>query len=314
MSSHRLASVELGVPDVEASARFFEAFGLAPSAQSGTDLSETRSFATRDGGEQLRLSRVASRGISRIGVAVDDADDLARIEHRLLAAAHRAERVDRKVVTCEPVTGVEVSFEIAARISAPTSAPGDVANAPGAAARLNRPARAITATEPVRPSSLAHVVLGTPDQPATLAFLTSMLGFEISDELPGVIAFTRCGDSHHHVAIQSAPVAMLHHVAFEVDTVDDVARGGSELIRADPDRQLWGLGRHAIGSNWFWYLREPNGHYVEYTADIDQITAQELYQPKQWSGHEYLYSMGQPPPDAFLEPDDLADLFAAQQP
>jgi len=32
-----------------------------------------------------------------------------------------------------------------------------------------------------------------------------------------------------------------------------------------------GVGRHAVGSNWFRYLREAVGTYIEYTSDIDRI-------------------------------------------
>ena len=42
----------------------------------------------------------------------------------------------------------------------------------------------------------------------------------------------------------------------------------------------------------------------------DRITAQDLYQPKEWDGHEFLYSFGPPPPPEFVEPADLADLIA----
>ena len=211
----------------------------------------------------------------------------------------------------EPTTKIAISIDVEERRSAPSAAkPSDV-NAPGQVARVNRPAAAILASEKVRPSALSHVVVGSPDQPATLRFFTDTLGFQISDQLEGIIAFTRCSESHHNVAIQLAPCPLLHHVAFEVDTIDEVARAGSDLILADQSRQLWGLGRHAIGSNWFWYLREPNGHYVEYTADIDRITSQDLYEPKAWAGHEYLYSVGLPPPKAFMEPEDMSELIAA---
>ena len=106
-------------------------------------------------------------------------------------------------------------------------------------------------------------------------------------------------------------MAYPHHIAFEVDDIDDVVRGGQAMVDADPDRHMWGVGRHAIGSNWFWYLREPGGTYVEYTSDIDRISEQDRYRPKDWQGHEYLYSFGPPPPPEFLEPTDLAELIAS---
>ena len=58
-------------------------------------------------------------------------------------------------------------------------------------------------------------------------------------------------------------------------------------------------------------LREPGGTFIEYTADIDRISRQDLYRPKEWTGHEFLYSFGPPPPREFLEPADMADLIAA---
>ncbi len=83
------------------------------------------------------------------------------------------------------------------------------------------------------------------------------------------------------------------------------------MVDEDPERHMWGLGRHAIGSNWFWYLRDPSGLFVEYTADIDRISEQDLYQPKEWVGHEFLYSYGPPTPAEFIEPTDMAELIAA---
>jgi len=139
---------------------------------------------------------------------------------------------------------------------------------------------------------------------------TTAPAFEISDQVPGIISFTRCGQVHHNVAIQAGPVAYLHHIAFEMDTIDDVVRGGQQMVDEDPDRHMWGLGRHAVGSNWFWYLRDPSGVFVEYTADIDRISAQDLFESKDWQGHEILYSFGPRAPHAF-EPADLNDLIAA---
>ncbi len=331
MSLHRISSITIRVPDPVASGRFFEAFGLGA-------LGGGR-YATRDGGEQVRVEAAVPRGLRRLAVAVDDPDDLDRIATALRGAGHDVRRwndpdgvthshhagaMDRGtgvgssvggesdvVEVVEPVTGVTVAVEVAPRLSPSAVVPAAL-NAPGAVHRYDRPAASVLEDSPVRPSNLTHLVLTSPDQPATLAFFTDLLGFEISDALPGVIAFTRCGEVHHNLALQQAPMAMLHHVAFEVDSVDDVARGGSRLIEADAEAHVWGLGRHAIGSNWFWYLREPGGNYMEYSADIDRISSQELYRAKQWAPREHFYAMGPPPPPVFLDPADAAEILAAQ--
>jgi catechol 2,3-dioxygenase-like lactoylglutathione lyase family enzyme len=304
MGLHRLTSITLGVPDVDASVGFFTEFGL--------DHRGSGRMATRDGGEQLELVEARHRLLRRLGVGASDADDLGRIEARVATAGLGAvveSSPDRLLVT-EPATGLLVEITVADPYA--SDAEPFSFNRPSGAERHDVPAPSVMAVaEPIRPSNLTHVVYATPDQPLTLQFFTEVLGFEISDQIPGIIAFTRCGEVHHNLAIQAGPVAFPHHIAFELDEVDDVVRGGQRMVDADPDRHVWGIGRHAIGSNWFWYLREPSGTFVEYTADIDRISSQDLYRPKEWHGHEFLYSFGPPPPHAFLEPTDLTELIEA---
>lgn len=304
MALHRLTSITLAVPDPAVSGEFFEAFGLTKA--------DDHWLRTRDGGEQVELVRSPRRNLLRLGVGAADPDDLDRIAARVRSSGLgrvESHSTDRLVLS-EPATGLTVDVTVAEPLVADARTV-DVVNSPAGAPRFDRPAAAVIDDEPVRPSNLSHVVYSSTDQPTTLRFFTEVVGFEISDQIPGIIAFTRCGEVHHNLAIQAGPVAYAHHVAFEVDSVDDVAKGGTNMIDADPDRHVWGLGRHAIGSNWFWYLREPGGTFVEYAADVDRISSQDLYQAKEWSGHEYLYAFGPPPPRAFLEPTDLAAMIEA---
>ncbi|MGA7757661.1 MAG: VOC family protein [Ilumatobacteraceae bacterium] len=301
MALHRLTSITLGVPDVAASRAFFHDFGLTGEG----------ALATRDGGEQLDLVPSTNRSLQRLGVGTDDYDDLGRIAGRVERSGlgRVVGATDDRLVIAEPVTGLLVEITHADPYAI-TPTPHTF-NRPGVNERFDVPAESVLTSDPVAPSNLTHVVYGTPDQPTTLRFFTDVMGFEISDQVPGIIAFTRCGEVHHNLAIQAAPVAFPHHIAFEVDDIDDVVRGGQHMVDIDPDRNMWGVGRHAIGSNWFWYLRDPSGTFVEYTADIDRISAQDLYRPKDWQGHEFLYSFGPPVPTEFLEPADMADLIAA---
>jgi catechol 2,3-dioxygenase-like lactoylglutathione lyase family enzyme len=309
MALHRLTSITLGVPSPEDSGSFFRDFGLTEHAPGR--------FDTRDAGEQVVLERDSRRRLRRLGLGAADGDDIERIARRAeswsstLKVVRDADSDGSPTVTViEPVTELPVVISVAPALDSSPVARPDV-NATGAdTSRRDVPAASVLAAEPVRVSNLTHVVYGTPDQPTTLRFFTDALGFEISDEIPGVIAFTRCGEVHHNLALQAAPITFVHHVAFEVDGVDDVVRGGSAMIEKDPDRHVWGVGRHAIGSNWFWYLREPGGTFIEYAADIDRISRQDLYRPKQWEGREFLYSFGPPLPVEFMEPRDMAELIA----
>jgi catechol 2,3-dioxygenase-like lactoylglutathione lyase family enzyme len=296
-----LTSITLGVPDVDASRSFFDDFGLA------TD--DGGWMHTRDGGAQLELTPAPHRRLERLGVGAADADDLGRIAARADALGLVAASSDDRLVVTEPATGLAVEVTVADPLT--TTATDPTLNSPAHVGRRNVPADSVLADHPVQASNLTHVVYGSTDQPTTLRFFTEVLGFEVSDQVPGIIAFTRCGEVHHNLAIQAAPVPFVHHIAFEMDSIDDVVRGGQHMVEIDPDRHTWGVGRHAIGSNWFWYLREPSGTFVEYTADIDRISAHDLYRPKEWSGHEFLYSFGPPTPQEFMEPTDLPDLIAA---
>jgi hypothetical protein len=125
-----------------------------------------------------------------------------------------------------------------------------------------------------------------------------------------MIGFMRCSDDHHNVAVQAGPVAFLHHTAWEVADVDEVGRGGSAMVATDPARHVWGLGRHAIGSNFFWYLCDPAGNFAEYVSDLDRITDAAAYEPPAWDGPQYVRAWAPPLPPEFLAPKDLATLLA----
>ena len=127
--------------------------------------------------------------------------------------------------------------------------------------------------------------------------------------MPGLAAFMRCSTDHHNVLVQQAPVPYLHHTSWQVDDVDEVGRGACAMLAADPGRHVWGLGRHHVGSNFFWYLRDPAGNFSEYYSDLDCIIDDALWQPGVWEGARGLFNWGPPPPPSFLAPEDLAGLM-----
>lgn len=303
MGLHRLTSITLGVTSPEATASFLTDFGLHDRGRG--------IFATRDGGDQIELVVAPKRSLQRLGLGAGDGDDIARLARglRSWSADLAVEIIEDdgvgagpRLTVREPITGLLVEITVARELHSAGSR-SRVNAAADQVERHDRPADAVLTAAPVEVSNLTHIVYGSPDLATSLAFFTEGLGFEISDQLPGVIAFTRCGEMHHNLALQQSPTPTMHHMAFEVDSVDDVVRGGSAMIERDAERHLWGVGRHAIGSNWFWYLREPSGNFVEYTSDIDRITSQDLYTPKDWEGREFLYSFGPEIPAAFLDPD-----------
>ena len=300
MALHRLTQIVMGVPNVEQTAAYYAEFGLTPG--------KSGAFATLDGGEQLHIVASARRRLVRLGVGADDPDDLDGVAASLASLGVAVERTAGSVRAVDPGTEVTVQVEVAERYhQEPTPAPGY--NGPGATVRAGERAPGILRDQPVRPRKLGHVVLGSTDQEHSQAFFKQGLGFKVSDTVPGLAAFMRCSTDHHNVLVQQAPVAYLHHTSWQVDDVDEVGRGASAMLAADPGRHVWGLGRHHVGSNFFWYLRDPAGNFSEYYSDLDCIIDDALWQPGVWAGARGLYSWGPPPPPSFLAPDDLAALM-----
>ncbi len=317
MALHRLTQIVMGVPDVEQTAGYYAEFGLIPSAEEAAGVTGTaiaapagdRTFATSDGGEQLRIVHCDRRRLVRLGIGADDPDDLDRIAASLGRLGIPVERTPASVSAVDPGTDVMVRVEIAGRYHQQPTPPPPY-NTPGIDARTGQRAPGILRQEPVRPRKLGHVVLGSTDQEFSQRFFLEGVGFKVSDTVPGLAAFMRCSTDHHNVLVQRAPVAFLHHTSWQVNDVDEIGRGATSMLEADPARHTWGLGRHFIGSNFFWYLKDPAGNFSEYYSDLDCIIDDALWQPGVWEGARSLWAWGPPPPPSFLAPDDLAALMS----
>jgi catechol 2,3-dioxygenase-like lactoylglutathione lyase family enzyme len=300
MSLHRLTRIVIGVPDVEATAAYYRDFGL-------TELGANR-FATVDGGEQLAIARARQRRLLQLGIGVHDTDDLDRIGSRLDKLGIGYTRNDTSMWVVDPNSSLTVVVEIADEIKQQYT-PTPATNGPGRPDRANLRAPGIDRENPVRPRKLGHVVVGSIDQDASHRFFTDGLGFKITDHVPGLASFMRCSTDHHNVLVQQAPLNFLHHTAWEVDDVDEVGRGATAMLEGHPERHVWGLGRHHLGSNFFWYLKDPAGNFSEYYSDIDCIIDEQLWKPAVLEGAKGLYSWGPPPPPSFIMPEDLAALM-----
>ncbi|BCJ35911.1 dioxygenase [Actinocatenispora thailandica] len=304
MGVHRLTGITVGVPNVADTAAYYTEFGLSPVP--GAD--DRQRFATVDGGEQLSLRYSRRRRLLSLGIGVENPDDLDRIAVALGRIEVPSRRAGDTLYTVDPTTGLEVGVSVAPRLAQPPTPPPRY-NGPGAPQRRNARAPGVDREQPVRPRKLGHVVFGSVDQAATQRFFTAGLGFKVSDEAPGLASFLRCSTDHHNVLVQQAPVAFLHHTAWEVDDVDEVGRGATGMLDGHPERHTWGLGRHYVGSNFFWYLRDPAGNFSEYYSDLDCIVEDQLWEPGVVAAERSLYAWGPPPPPSFLAPDDLAGLM-----
>jgi catechol 2,3-dioxygenase-like lactoylglutathione lyase family enzyme len=304
MALHRLTSVCIGVPNVADTAAYYEEFGL-------TRLDDTR-FATVDGGEQLRLAYSPRRHLVELGIGVGDPDDLDAIASRLAAIGIAVEQTSHALVAVDAGTAVRVVLSVADPIDS-DPVPVIAQNAPGRPDRGTARAEPVSRERPVRPRKLGHVVVGSIDLEASERFFIQGIGFKVSDAIAGAASFLRCSTDHHNLLVQAAPTPFLHHTSWQVDDVDEIGRGATALLNKDPTRHVWGLGRHHIGSNFFWYLKDPAGNFTEYYADLDCIVDDELWNPGVWNDIRALYNWGPPVPASFIAPDDLLELVAASQ-
>jgi catechol 2,3-dioxygenase-like lactoylglutathione lyase family enzyme len=300
MALHGLGKVTIGVPNVDETIAYYTEFGLEHRGHGV--------FATRNGGEQLEIVHAPTRRLVELTVAADDADDIAAITGRLNGLGLTLEQDGTSVRAVEPITGTIVRVAVRPRIVIDPAVAATPYNGPG---RIDRWGRApfLSRTDPVRPRKLGHAVIGSTDLETTMKFFTEGLGFKVSDYMGDKAAFLRCSVEHHNVLVMAAPVNFMHHTSWQVDDIDEVGRGAHTMLEGNPERHIWGLGRHYAGANFFWYLKDPAGNFSEYYSDMDTVPGDELWAPEVLHGLQGLYSWGPPPPPSFLEPDDLAALM-----
>lgn len=299
MGLHRLSSFTYQVPNVVEAVSYYEEFGLTNNGDG--------SMSTADGGRQLYLEHGPVRRIASVTVGADDADDIGRIAANLTAIGVSSAVDGDRLATEDPATGTRVVVAVEPRVTQPAQ-PVPLDNRPGREARTNARAGGATTEDRVRPRRLGHVVIGTTDAETSQRFFIDGIGFKVSDRA-GVGAFLRCSTDHHNLLVMGAPVVFPHHTSWQVDDIDAVGRGASDMLEGHPERHIWGLGRHYAGSNFFWYLKDPAGTFSEYYADMDCIVDDSLWNAEAVEGMRGLFRWGPPPPPSFLQPEDLAAMM-----
>ncbi|HZB90405.1 MAG TPA: VOC family protein [Stellaceae bacterium] len=140
---------------------------------------------------------------------------------------------------------------------------------------------------PFRINKIGHVVLNVSDLERSARFYTEVLGFEISDVypetmMPGGMVFLRCNPDHHGVALVGARDGTvssrdLHHMAFEVSSLDEVLRARAYLRRHDVAIDF--EGRRRAGCQVAIEFRDPDGHRLEIYWGLDQIGSEGHVRP-----------------------------------
>ena len=308
MALHALLDLELSVPDPDALVDFWTALGM--------ERTDPTTLGTPDRPSQLRLAESTYRHVSELRLACSDQSDLTDIRDRLSVLGIDSTVGDGVLRCADPLADHDVVVEVAEAPPLTTPTPR-VINRPGELARVNRRSSAAIRPTPAPPRRVGHVVFGCTDVGASVAFYRDGLGFKVSDTVDGGVGtFLRCSTDHHNMLLMPAPVPCVNHYAVEMDDVDAIGLAGMQVVSERPESSVYGIGRHVLGANLFWYLLDPQGGMFELFADMDQITDDDA-----WAADEYRddwdpftiasWEPGPAKPDFFL-PADIGQLAEAR--
>ena len=159
-------------------------------------------------------------------------------------------------------------------------------------------------TLPAAPRKLGHVLLFTPDVDRQIDFYTRILGLRLSDRVKSLIAFMRCTTDHHNLAFLRP-----RDRGFTTPRSRSARSTRSRWARpgcgTPAGRWAGGSAGHVIGSNYFYYTRDPWGSFAEYYHDLDFIPEECAWVPRDFPEEDSLYVWGPPLPPEFVENTEL---------
>lgn len=299
---HSLDLVQVAVPDLARAADFYTSFGLDAREEGG-------GLALYTHGHPHRWARFAEGPTKKLQCLSFGAweEDMPRFRARLrelgIAETAAPRGMESNGIWVQAPDGLAIEIRVAEKSSPNAKTPMHMESAPAGTAAAPATSRAPR----VHPRRMAHALLFTPDIPRAIAFYESVLGLRLSDRSGDGIAFMHGvhGSDHHLVAFAKSAGAGLHHLSWDVPSIEDIGLGATHM--ADKGWQAgWGLGRHVLGSNYFHYVRDPWGSWCEYSADIDYIPADRDWQSADHPAEDAFYVWGPAPPADFIVNHEVA--------
>lgn len=136
---------------------------------------------------------------------------------------------------------------------------------------------------------IGHVVLRCSDLRRSVDFYTGILGFKVSDVygedmMREGMVFMRCNPDHHGIALVGdmpgpAQKRELHHLAFEVDTLDEVFRARKHL--REHKVPIVFEGRRRAGVQIAVEFLDPDGHHLEIYWGLDRVGPDGRVRPRE---------------------------------
>jgi catechol 2,3-dioxygenase-like lactoylglutathione lyase family enzyme len=284
MTINRIEDVTYGVDDIDAGTRYFTDWGLEP-----VETGSTGSLFRTAENQFVRLRQRSDTGLPSAPDAdrstmreviwgVADKATLQTISAELSKDRDVREDADGTLHSHDE-NGFGIGFRVEDRkLSAAEPAQFNFNE------RVERLNRDIVIPINAAPIRLGHVVYNSAHElgEAPTDFYLDRLGFRLSDRTLDGGDFMRCsgGKDHHSLFLtRRQKTASFNHIAFEVRDFDEIMAGGTFM-----KTQGWApetvAGRHILGSNMYWYFRNPCGGNTEYFADMDRMD--DSWEPRIW--------------------------------
>jgi catechol 2,3-dioxygenase-like lactoylglutathione lyase family enzyme len=269
LAVHSIDHFALEVPDLDAARRFYEAFGLDVRDEAGGLALYTYGHRQCWG----RLIKGVAKRLHSIAFGIYAEDEAAFAAH--LAACGVAHIAPPAGANADGIwfagfDGLPLNIRVADKVTA-TEKSGftTISAAPGSSGAVFN-----SLAPKTRPRRLSHFAIYTSDVIGATAWYEQMLGLRLSDGSGPVVAFLHGahGSDHHLLALVGSTHRGLHHISWDVGSVQEVGLGSAQMLRAGYTRG-WGVGRHVLGANYFYYATDPWGSHSEFSADIDFIPA-----------------------------------------
>ncbi len=122
---------------------------------------------------------------------------------------------------------------------------------------------------------IQHLTLATKDVGAIEDFYAGKLGFAVSDRVRNkagevTTSFMRSNHEHHTLAcFRSARQGIDHH-SYEAGEWN-VIRDWADRFAEREIPLMWGPGRHGPGNNLFIFIEDPDGNWIEVSAELEVI-------------------------------------------
>lgn len=301
---HSLDAFVFSVPDLDEAARFYEAFGLDVRRVDGRLDLHTFGHphawgSVFQGGDKKKLQYL------RFGCFAEDFEAIAAHIEQLGVprCSPHALGDDRGLWVMHP-DGFAVQVVVAPKSSpdekldpVPEARPGR-----GIGASLNR-----SRIPKVHPRRLSHILLFSQHVGEAIRFYEA-LGLRVTDRSGEIVVFMHGphGSDHHLIAMTRSSGGGLHHLSWDVATLDEVGRGMEQMLAAE-FRRGWGVGRHVLGSNYFHYVRDPWGSYCEYSFDMDYVPGDFEWPSADHPPEDSFYAWGPAVPEEFVVNYEVED-------